>query len=124
MSDREPTSEPGTPLPKPEVRTGRRWSLSLIWLVPAVAALAGFVLVLRAWLASGPVITIRFDSAEGLEAGATEVRYKDVVVGKVKRIRLSDDHEHVLVKVELSNDAADLAVEDTQFWIVRPRIGL
>ena len=125
MSDREPMSEPGdTPLPKPVVRTGRRWSLSLIWLVPAVAAFAGFVLVLRAWLASGPTITIRFNSAEGLEAGATEVRYKDVVVGKVKRIRLSNDHEHVLIKVELSNDAADLAVEDTKFWIVRPRIGL
>ncbi|NGY04687.1 intermembrane transport protein PqiB [Solimonas terrae] len=124
MSDREPMSEPGTPLPKPAVHTGRRWSLSLIWLVPAVAALAGFVLVLRAWLASGPAITIHFDSAEGLEAGTTEVRYKDVVVGKVKRIRLSKDHEQVLVKVELSHDAADLAVEDTKFWIVRPRIGL
>ncbi|NKF23664.1 MCE family protein [Solimonas sp. C16B3] len=123
MSD--PTSnEPETPFPKPEVRTGRRWSLSLIWLVPAVAALAGFILLLRAWLASGPLITISFLSAEGLEAGTTEVRYKDVVVGKVKRIRLSDDHQHVLVRVELTNDAADLAVDDTRFWIVRPRIGL
>src|SRR3546814_19105893 len=33
-------------------------------------------------------------------------------------------YEHVLVKVELTNDAADLAVDDTKFWIVRPRIGL
>lgn len=124
MSDSDQTPDPTTPLPKPAVRTGRRWSLSLIWLVPTVAALAGFVLVLRAWLAAGPTITISFDSAEGLEAGTTEVRYKDVVVGKVKRIRLSEDHEHVLVKVELSNDASDLAVDDTKFWIVRPRIGL
>src|SRR3546814_19662908 len=85
MCDRENNPEPDTPLPKPGVRTGRRWSLSLIWLVPTVAALAGIVLVLRAWLASGPAITISFDSAEGLQAGSTEVRYKDVVVGKVKR---------------------------------------
>lgn len=124
MSETDHNPAPTTPLPKPEVRTGRRWSLSLIWLVPTVAAVAGIVLVLRAWLASGPAITIRFDSAEGLQAGTTEVRYKDVVVGKVKRIRLSPDHEHVLVKVELTNDAADLAVDDTKFWIVRPRIGL
>src|SRR3546814_5968776 len=70
MSDRENNPEPDTPLPKPGVRTGRRWSLSLIWLVPTVAALAGIVLVLRAWLASGPAITISFDSAEGLQAGS------------------------------------------------------
>jgi paraquat-inducible protein B len=123
MNDHE-APEPISPLPKPEIRTERRWSLSLIWLVPAVAALAGFVLLLRAWLASGPDITISFVSAEGLEAGTTEVRYKDVVVGKVKSIRLSDDHVRVLVKVELTRDATDLAVEDSKFWIVRPRIGL
>src|SRR3546814_14061413 len=90
MSDRENNPEPDTPLPKPGVRTGRRWSLSLIWLVPTVAALAGIVLVLRAWLASGPAITISFDSADGLQSGCTEVRYTDVVVGKVKRIRPRD----------------------------------
>lgn len=124
MNDRGPDADPSAPLPKPAVHTGRRWSLSLIWLVPAVAALAGFVLLLRAWLAAGPTVTIRFTSAEGLEAGKTEVRYKDVVVGQVKRIKLSDDHQHVEVKVELSNDSNDLAVEDTKFWIVRPRIGV
>lgn len=125
MSDKDPRPDDApAPLPRPEVRSSRRWSLSLVWLVPTVAALAGIVLVLRAWLASGPIVTIRFVSAEGLEAGKTEVRYKDVVVGKVRRIRLSEDREHVLVKVELSNDAATLAVEDTRFWIVRPRVGL
>ncbi|WP_020650775.1 intermembrane transport protein PqiB [Solimonas variicoloris] len=111
-------------LPKPDVRRGQRWSLSLIWLVPAVAALAGVILVLRAWLASGPLITIRFDTAEGLEAGKTEVRYKDVVVGQVRRIQLSEDRQSVLVKVELTNDASNIAVQDSKFWVVRPRVGL
>src|SRR3546814_11670827 len=108
MCDRENNPEPDTPLPKPGVRTGRRWSLSLIWLVPTVAALAGIVLVLRAWLASGRAITISFDSAEGLPAGSTELRYKDVGVGKDKRIRLSEEHKQVLFTYELTNNPAEL----------------
>lgn len=112
------------PLPAPAVRQRRRMSLSLIWLVPLIAALAGVVLLLRAWLASGPEITIRFATAEGLEAGKTEVRYKNVVVGSVRRIRLTGDRQHVLVKVELTRDAESLAVEDSRFWVVRPRVGI
>ncbi|MFT4045424.1 MAG: MlaD family protein [Solimonas sp.] len=119
-----PSHGPPDDLPVPAVQQKHRWSLSLIWLVPAVAALAGIVLLIRAWLASGPLITIRFATAEGIEAGKTEVRYKEVVVGQVKRIRLADDRQHVLVKVELSNDTANLAVEDSKFWVVRPRVGL
>ncbi|SEQ73919.1 paraquat-inducible protein B [Solimonas aquatica] len=118
------SEEPQAPLPLPGVERTRRWSLSLVWLVPLVATLAGVVLLVRAWLAAGPEIVIRFDSAEGLEAGKTELRYKDVVVGKVRRIQLSEDHQQVLVAVELSHDAASLAVEDSRFWVVRPRVGL
>lgn len=118
------TEHPQPGLPTPAVMQRRRWSLSLVWLVPLVATLAGLVLLLRAWLAAGPEITIRFDSAEGLDAGKTEVRYKDVVVGTVSSIRLSENHQEVVVTVALSHDAAALAVEDSRFWVVRPRVGL
>lgn len=111
-------------LMEPELQPQRRWGLSLVWLVPLIAVLAGLVLMARAWLASGPEISIRFATAEGLEAGKTEVRYKNVVVGKVRRIRLAEDRETVQVKVELTRDAANLAVSDSRFWIVRPRVGL
>ncbi|MGH8456415.1 MAG: intermembrane transport protein PqiB [Stenotrophobium sp.] len=111
-------------LPLPEVSPTRRWSLSLIWLVPLVAALASGVLVVRTYLQTGPTITIVFDSAEGLEAQKTEVRYKDVVIGKVKKIELSEDRTHVRVTVSLIRHASGIAVKDTRFWVVRPRIGL
>jgi len=51
------------------------------------------------------------------------VKYKDVDIGAFKTIRLSKDHHRVLVEVELTKEAEDFAVEDTKFWIVRPRIG-
>lgn len=123
MSDDPTASDPaGGGLPQPAVRRARNWTPSLIWLVPLVAALAGIVLVTRALLSSGPAITISFRTAEGLEAGKTDVRYKDVVIGKVRSIRLAADRQRVIVAVELSRDAAELAVDDTRFWVVRPRV--
>ncbi len=70
--------------------TGRR-RLPLIWLVPLVAVLAGGWLAVRAILEKGPTVTITFRTAEGLEAGKTKIRYKDVEIGLVKAIALSDD---------------------------------
>ncbi len=115
---------PPDDLPQPEIRRDGRMRLSLIWLVPLVAALVGLGLVVRTWLNTGTTITISFNTAEGLETGKTEVRYKDVVVGKVRGISLSEDDSKVLVVVELTPEASRLAVEDSRFWVVRPRIGI
>ena len=120
MSEDTPTHA----LPPPEPRRDGRKRLSLIWLVPLVAALVGLGLVIRTWLKTGPTITITFDTAESLENGATEVRYKDVVVGKVSSIVLREDDSRVLVEVDLTPDGARLAVKDSRFWVVRPRIGI
>jgi len=123
MSD-TPTPPDSSLLPKPELHQRRRWGLSLIWLVPVVAALAAVVLVTRTYLNSGPAITITFETAEGLEAGKTEVRYKDVVVGRVKQLVLSKDHQQVTVHVDLSKNSTGVAVADTRFWVERPRVGI
>ena len=96
----------------------------MIWLVPIVAAIAGALLIVRAYLASGPTITISFKTAEGLDAGKTEVRYKDVVLGKVRGVEMSDDRSHVIATVSLTREASSIAVEDTQFWVVRVRADL
>lgn len=122
-SDSQPPSwDPGR-LPQPEVRPPkRRWTPSLVWLVPIIAAAIGVALVVRAMLSAGTMIAIRFASAEGLQSGKTEVRYKDVVVGMVRSISLDDDLQQVIVAVELDRHASRLAAEDTRFWVVRPRI--
>ncbi|WP_333678135.1 MlaD family protein [Dyella sp.] len=113
----------GGNLPEPVVKH-RRFNASWIWLVPAIAALVGLSLVINAWRQQGPAITISFQTAQGLESGKTVVKYKDVVVGKVTHIRLSPDHSKVIVKVDLEKSAGNIAVSDSRFWVVRPRIGL
>lgn len=119
MTEQTPHPE----LPEPVVRT-RRFSVSLIWLVPVLAALVGLSLVVHAWLQAGPDITITFQTAEGLEAGKTPVKYKNVVIGKVNSLELSDDRRRVRVKVALNKSAASFATKGTRYWVVRPRIGL
>jgi paraquat-inducible protein B len=119
MTEQSPREE----LPEPVVRT-RRFSISLIWLVPALAALVGLSLVVHAWLQAGPDITITFQTAEGLEAGKTPVKYKNVVIGKVDSLDLSEDRQRVRVKVALNKSASSFATKGTRYWVVRPRIGL
>jgi paraquat-inducible protein B len=109
-------------VPAPQIKSSRH-KPSLVWLVPALAVLVGLSMLIHAWLASGPVITISFQAATGLEAGKTAVKYKDVVIGNVTAIALSPDNTRVLATVELQKSAAGFAREDSRFWVVRPRIG-
>jgi paraquat-inducible protein B len=114
---------PAEDLPEPVVQR-RRINVSLIWLVPVLAALVGLSLVVNNWLQAGPQISITFTTAEGLEAGTTPVKYKSVVIGKVTRISLSEDRRKVRVEVALEESAAGFATRDARYWVVRPRIGL
>ena len=66
----KPQAAPGTPA----VRT-RRFNVSLVWLVPIVAALVGLSMVVHNSLSAGPEITISFQTAEGLEANKTQIDF-------------------------------------------------
>jgi len=114
-----------SPLPHaPESRAvpRRRTHLSLVWLIPIVAAIAGAWVAVTRILAEGPEIRIVFRSAEGLEAGKTKIEYNGVEVGSVTEIRLAEDHQRVIVTVKMAPETDGFLVEDTRFWIVRPRI--
>lgn len=109
----------------PEVVLARqnRLHMSLVWLVPVVALVIGAVLVVRAVMQTGPELTIEFRSAEGIEPGRTQVRFKEVVVGLVKQVKIAPDRQKVRATVALDKSVASIAVDDTRFWVVRPRIG-
>ena len=120
MSDNPHHTE--SPAGTPEIRH-RPVRVSLVWLVPIAAALVGFSMVMQNWLSAGPQITVSFETAEGLEANKTQVKYKNVVIGQVTAINLSEDHTRVIATVELDQHAEPFTREDTKFWVVRPRIG-
>jgi paraquat-inducible protein B len=108
-------------VPEAVLRKTKR-QISIVWIVPVVAALIGGWLVYKALTEKGPEITITFKSAEGLEAGKTKISYKDVQIGQVTEIRLGEDLKQVVVKAELAREAARLLSENTRFWVVRARV--
>jgi paraquat-inducible protein B len=123
-----PGPERATPPPPRErppapVGVRRRRSLSPIWLLPIVAALVGAWVAWSSYRERGPLVEIAFDSAEGLVAGQTKVRFKDIEVGVVDSLRISDDLQEIIATARMESTAADYLNENTRFWIVRPRVG-
>jgi paraquat-inducible protein B len=96
--------------------------LPLVWILPAVVVLAGGFVVIREKLEQGTAIEIRFENAEGLEQNKTKVRYKDVEIGEVTDIRVGDDRKEVIVTADIHRNARSYLVDDTRFWVVRPRV--
>ena len=99
-------------------------AFSAIWFLPLIAILIGAWMVYYQWHNQGPIVTIHFASAEGLEVGKTKLKSRNVNIGEVESINLNDSVDGVVVTARMSKSAEKLLVEDTQFWIVSPRISL
>lgn len=103
----------------PEEKPGR---ISIVWLIPLIALLTGIWLGYKAWSEMGPTIKISFKSAEGLIAGKTKIKYKNVEIGTVNEIELSPDMSHVILTANMVKSAREYLTETTRFWIVRARV--
>lgn len=119
MPDRD---VPLPPVPDSRAVPRKRTRLSLVWFIPIVAALVGAWVAVTRVMEEGPRITIVFMSAEGLEAGKTKIHYNGVDIGTVTTIRLSDDHQRVVITAQMAPKTEGFLAEDTKFWVVRPRI--
>ena len=119
MPDRDP---PRPTIPESRNVPKRRTRLSLVWFIPILAAVVGAWVAVTRVLSEGPKITITMKTAEGLEAGKTKIHYNGVDIGTVETIVLSEDHQHVILTVEMAPKTEEFLVQDTKFWVVRPRI--
>src|SRR6266852_8048602 len=107
---------PLPPVPQSRAVSRRRTRISLVWAIPIVAAVVGAWIAVTRVLGEGPKIKIFLQSAEGLEAGKTKIRYNGVDVGPGTPIRLSRDHRHVIATAQMAPRTEDFFVEDTKFW--------
>ena len=116
MSDESTTTTKATPV----VRRAQRWNI--VWVVPLVALLLGAWLLYRNFISQGAIARVRFETAEEIYAGKTEVRCRSVRVGIVKDVKLADDLKSVLVNLEMDSDSEHLLRRGTRFWVVKPRL--
>lgn len=106
----------------PEARVVPAERLSLVWLLPILALVVGGWLAYKTWSEQGPTITIGFQDAAGLQAGKTKVKFKDVDIGQVTSIHVTEDLQGVRVAAQLTSSAEPYLTEKTRFWVARPRI--
>ncbi|MAL78331.1 MAG: hypothetical protein CMN55_04365 [Sneathiella sp.] len=110
-------------VPEAKVRRGYA-SLMSIWIVPAIALGVALYLIFQTLAERGSEITIVFEDAEGMVPGKTQLRYKDVEIGVLKRIEFLDESNEVALKVDVTATAEKYLTETASFWIVSPSIGL
>ena len=108
-------------LPEAEIKPIK--SISKVWIIPIVALFIGAWMVYYAWSNQGPLITITFKAAEGLEVDSTKIKYRDLTVGKIVDLQLTDNFDGIEVTARLNNGTERLLTKGTKFWIVKPRIG-
>ena len=103
--------------PSPPPASLRRRRFSFVWLIPLLAAAIAIYLGYRTYLEQGPLLTLTFNSADGLTAGQTQVKYKAVALGTVESIDLSKDNSHVIIGVRMNNVGRRFMTSNARFWV-------
>jgi paraquat-inducible protein B len=107
-----------------DVTINKKTELPLVWLLPLIALLVSGWLIAKSYSEKGPVITISFPTAEGLEVDKTKIKYLNVEIGKVTAISISEDLKTIVATAQMNSTAASYLKKNTSFWVERPQVGL
>lgn len=77
----------------------------------------------EAALQEGVTIQIKVPSGDGISPG-TAVRFKGIEVGKVESVELAGDLQAVLLNVRITKAQERIATAGSEFWLVKPELGL
>jgi len=112
-----------TQIPQVEESTKFNFFTS-IWIVPFIAMIIAGWLAYQYYSELGPEIEIIFPSNEGLKEGQSQIKYKDVPVGTITKIKLEKDGHGVVVVARMEKGAEPYLNDNTKFWIVKPELGV
>jgi paraquat-inducible protein B len=122
MKDSHTDSDKAATAPAPRIK--KKSGFSLVWLIPIITALIGGWLIFKTLSEKGPDITITFKTAEGIEAGKTKIKYKEIEIGVVHSVHFSADFSHIIVKASMEKGSESFLRRGTRFWVVNPRLSL
>ncbi|MDH5452834.1 MAG: MlaD family protein, partial [Paracoccaceae bacterium] len=97
-------------------------NLSFVWLVPVLALIVSLGIAWQSFTSRGVMIEITFQNAQGVTAGETTLRYRDVVIGTVEQVTFTEDLSNVLVRARVDKEVAPFLDKNAQFWVVRPKV--
>ncbi len=119
MNKNEEQAAPSAGLPHAVIRKTK--GISPVWIIPIVAVVIAAGLVYKTLTTKGPLAQITFTSAQGIEAGKTKIKFKDVTIGEVEAVTVGPDLNHIIVTARLAREAKSYLTEKTKFWVVRAR---
>jgi paraquat-inducible protein B len=95
---------------------------SFIWLIPLLALAISAAVVWNNYASRGPLITVTFKSAAGINPGTTELRIRDLRIGVVEAVNFSGNMATVEAHIRLDKSIAPYVDKDAQFWLVEPEV--
>ena len=99
--------------------------ITSIWIVPIIALIIAGWLGYQHFAERGPEIKIIFPQNEGLVAGQSLVKFRNIPAGKVTEIYAEKGTDGVIVVVRMNNKKSKpYLTEHAKFWIVKPEVGL
>lgn len=116
----EPEHSPQPPLAQPTIQATK--GISILWTLPLLALVICGWLLYQAITNAGIEITVYFDDATGITSGKTQVMNKGIPVGLVKKLQPDIRNNQVRATIVMDRNMAEVLVEDTLFWIVRPEL--
>ena len=108
----------------PKVKESKKIQLlTTIWLVPFLAMIIALWLAFQYYAKIGATIKISFKSNAGLIANQSQIKLRDVTVGMVTKISLSDDGTGVIVQAQMNREVSKYLNNKAKLWIVHPDVG-
>ncbi|MBQ4849641.1 intermembrane transport protein PqiB [Pseudoalteromonas sp. MMG013] len=95
---------------------------SFIWFIPVIALLITGWMLYQHQINQGYTIFVKMASAEGIVAGKTQVKVRNVKIGTVETLRLQLEQNAVIARVQIDSHYDHLLTEDAKLWVVKPRI--
>jgi len=109
----------------PRVEKSSRFNMfTSIWIVPFIALVIAGWLVFQYFSQLGPKIEIVFKNNKGLKSGQSQIKYRDVVIGKIEKVALQSNRDGVKVIARMDKEAIPYLNNSAEFWIVKPEVGI
>ncbi len=112
-------------LPEVKVSPSRKMFLSgasVIWIIPVLALLVAAGVAWKSYNDRGPLIVVVFEKGAGISAGETELKYRDVTVGRVEKVGFTEGLGKVTASIRVEKEVAPYIDSSALFWIVQPEV--
>ncbi|RLJ36153.1 paraquat-inducible protein B [Litoreibacter meonggei] len=115
-------NETPTPVTIEPARASFFANASFVWIIPLLALAIALGVAWQSYNDRGPLIEIVFENGAGIAERETELRFRDVAVGVVEKVKFASNLSGVIAFVRLDKEVSPYVDVGSSFWVVRPEL--